>query len=69
MPNNLQQFAMNMIRQNPDVRKSKNAQTMLNVIENNDQAAGEQIAMNFCRTYGLSKEEAVAQAKAFFGLK
>lgn len=67
MPN-LKDFALDYIRQNPNVANNPNAQGMLNVIESGDSAKGEQIARNLCQTYGITPEQAIQQAKQFFDL-
>lgn len=58
-----------LIANNPNMANNPNAQNYLNVIQSNDQAKGEQIANNLCQTMGMSREQAIAQAKAFFGLR
>ena len=45
-----------------------NARSMLEVVQSGDSARGEQIANNLLKTYGVSKEDALAQAKRFFNL-
>lgn len=67
MPN-LMQFAMNLIQKNPTVANNPDAQNLLNVIQSGDSAKGQQIAENLCETYGVSKEDALAQAKKFFNI-
>ena len=37
-------FVMSMIRQNPNIARNPNAQSMLEVIQNNDAEKGRQIA-------------------------
>ena len=63
--NLLQSLLMN----NPSVANNPNAQNYLSVIQNNDSVKGEQIANNMCQSMGMSREEALARAKAFFGLR
>lgn len=58
-----------LIANNPAIANNPNAQNYLNVIQSNDQTKGEQIANNLCQTMGVTKEQAIAQAKAFFGLR
>lgn len=58
-----------LIANNPAIANNPNAQNYLNVIQNNDQTKGEEIANNLCQTMGVTKEQAIAQAKAFFGLR
>ena len=41
---------------------------MLEVVQSGDSARGEQIANNLLKTYGVSREDALAQAKRFFNL-
>ena len=61
-------FAMAMINKNPAIQNNPQAQELINVIQNNDSARGEQIATNLCNTYGVTKDQAIAQAKKYFGL-
>ena len=68
MNNPFMQFAMAMINKNPAIQNNPQAQEYINIIQNNDAAKGEQIAMNLCNTYGVTKEQAIAQAKKYFGL-
>lgn len=63
---NMQQFAMNLLQNNPNVAKNPQAQEMLKIIQNGDSQRGQMIAENLCKTYGISKEDALAQAKQFF---
>lgn len=58
-----------LMANNPAIANNPNAQNYLNVIQNNDQTRGEEIANNLCQTMGVTKEQAIAQAKAFFGLR
>ena len=68
MNNPIMNFAMAMINKNPAIQNNPQAQELINVIQNNDSARGEQIATNLCNTYGVTKEQAIAQAKKYFGL-
>jgi hypothetical protein len=63
---NIQQFAMNLLQNNPNIAKNPQAQEMLKVIQNGDSQRGQMIAENLCKTYGITKEDALAQAKKFF---
>lgn len=63
---NIQQFVMNLLQSNPNVAKNPQAQEMLKVIQNGDSQRGQMIAENLCKTYGITKEDALAQAKRFF---
>lgn len=60
------QFAINMLNRNPQIANNPRAQELLQVIQNGDSAKGEQIATNLCATMGVSKEQAIRDAKQFF---
>jgi len=62
----LQKFALSMLEKNPNIAGNPNAQAMIDVIRNNDSVQGEQIARNICNSYGLTPEQATAQARQFF---
>lgn len=68
MAKNMKDFALSMISRNPQIANNPQAQQMINVIQNGNDEQGEQIAENLCKTYGMSKEDALANAKRFFGL-
>lgn len=68
MNNPIMNFAMAMINKNPAIQNNPQAQELINVIQNNDAARGEQIATNLCNTYGVTKDQAIIQAKKYFGL-
>lgn len=44
------------------------AQGMLDVIESGDASKGEQMADNLCKSMGVSREDAIKQARQFFGI-
>lgn len=67
--NSLAMFAMNQLQSNPRFVSNPQAQALMNAIQNGDSAQGEQVARNICQTMGLSEQEALAQAKQFFGIK
>lgn len=70
MPNipNMRDMALNLLMQNPNIANNPNAQEFIQVIQNGDSVKGEQIAQNLCNTYGMSKEDAIRNAKSFFHL-
>lgn len=67
MPN-MMQFVQTIIRNNPQIQSNPQAQQMLNVIMSGDSARGQQIAQNLCNSMGISAEDALANAKRYFGL-
>lgn len=61
-------FAMNLIQKNPQVANNPMAKQLIDVIQNGSDEQGRQIAENLCQTYGTTKEQALADAKKFFGI-
>lgn len=66
MSNPILNLAMTMISNNPQIANNPQAKSMIEVIQNGDAERGRQIAENLCNTYGVSKEDAVKQARSFF---
>lgn len=64
--NNPMSMLLNMAMQNSDIANNPRAQEMLQVIQSGDAQKGQQIAMNLCKTYGVSKEQAVGMATEYF---
>ena len=65
---NLEQWAINLISKNPNVANNPRAQEYIKIIQNGDSKKGEEIANNLYQTHGMSKEDAIANAKKFFGV-
>ena len=67
MPNvNPMQFAMNMLQRNPQVMNNPQAKGLMDVIQSGDSAKGRQMAENLCKTYSVTKEQALQEARKFF---
>jgi hypothetical protein len=64
--NNPMSMLLNMAMQNSAIANNPRAQEMLQVIQSGDAQKGQQIAMNLCKTYGVSKEQAVGMATEYF---
>lgn len=64
----MMQFAMRMINENPNVKNNPRMKEMVDVIISGDQKRGEELAMNLCKTYGCSREDAIDLAKKRFGI-
>lgn len=62
------QMALNLLSQNPNIANNPNAQEFISVIQSGDSRRGQEIANNLCQSYGVSTEDALRQAKAFFHL-
>lgn len=61
-------FAMQMIKNNPNVANNPRAQEMIAIIQNGDAAKGQELAQNLCATYGDTPDQAFAKAKKFFNI-
>jgi hypothetical protein len=64
--NNPMSMLLNMAMQNSAIANNPRAQEMLQVIQSGDAQKGQQIAMNLCKTYGVSKKQAVGMATEYF---
>lgn len=62
-------FAMQMLQSNPQIANNPMGQALIQAIQTGDSKAGEQIAENICKTYGLTKEQAIQQAIQGFNLR
>lgn len=61
-------FALSLIGRNPQITNNPNAQQLLQVVQENDSVKGAQIAQNICDSYGITREQAIQEAKRLFGL-
>lgn len=60
------EFALNLIKNNPQFANNPLAQNYLQILESGDSAKGQELANNLLETHGVEREEAVKQAKNFF---
>lgn len=67
MPN-LEQLAMLLLQKNPKVANSPQGQQFMEILKSGDTAKGEQMAQNFCNSYGVKPEDAYNQARKFFNI-
>ena len=65
----IQQMAMKILKENPNIANNPNARSMINVIQSGDEKKGQEIAENICKSMGVSKEDAIRQAEQFFHVK
>lgn len=63
---NPMQFAMSMLQRNPQVMNNTQAQGLMQVIQSGDAAKGQQMAENLCKTYGVTPDQALQEARKFF---
>lgn len=64
----LEQMALRMIQTNPKLKNNQMAQELVSCIQSGDNSKGEKLANNILKTYGVSKEDGINQAKNFFHL-
>lgn len=48
-----------LVAKNPGIMDNPRAKYAIEVIKSGDQQKGEELAMNYCQTYGSSREEGV----------
>lgn len=60
------QFLMAQIQQNPNLANNPQAQSYIQIIQSGNQKKGEEIAQNLLKSYGMTKEQGMAQVKRFF---
>lgn len=65
---NMISFAMQAIQKNNNIPNTPLNQNMINAIQNGDTAKGEELANNIIQSMGLSRDEALNQARQFFGM-
>lgn len=58
--------AIELLRTRPEVAGNPRAQEMLKVIQEGDDAKGEELANNLLRNYGITKEQGIEAAQRFF---
>ena len=61
-------MALALLGRAPQVSQNPNTRHMLDVIQSGDSAEGERIARNLCQSYGVTPDQAMEQARRFFGI-
>lgn len=65
--NSIANFALDLISQNPQLANNPNAREMISVIKSGDFQKGQLIAQNLCNANNMTPDEAIRQARGFFG--
>lgn len=60
------QAMVNQIKSSPQIASNPQMLAYIEVLESGDSKRGEELANNLLQTYGVTKDEALAQAKQFF---
>lgn len=63
------QAMVNMIKANPAISDNPQMLAYVEVLESGDSKRGEELANNLLETYGMTREDALSQAKAFFHIQ
>lgn len=67
MPN-LEQFALMLLKKNPKIASSPQGKEFMDILESGDAERGQQMAQNYCKSYGVTPEEGYNQARKFFNI-
>lgn len=60
------QILQSMIQNNPNVLNNPMAKNFIGILQSGDAKRGEEMANNILSSYGITKEQAVNQARQFF---
>lgn len=60
------QFVQQAIQRNPNIANNPQMKECVDAIMSGDAQRGQQLARNFCQSYGVTPEEGVQQAQQFF---
>lgn len=64
----LKQIAIQALKRRPDIANTPQGQEFLNILESGDDARGQQMAQNYCQTYGMSEQDAIQKVRQFFNI-
>lgn len=65
MPN-YQEFALRLIEQNPQLANNPRSADLINIIRNNDEKRGIQVAQNILQEYGISAQDGIKAVLSAF---
>lgn len=60
-------MALNMVQNNPKIAGNTIAKEFINILKTGDEQRGIEMAQNLCRTNNSTPEQAIADARRFFG--
>lgn len=60
------QFLQSQLRNNPNIANNPQAQNYIQILQSGNAQAGQQIAENLLKTYGMTKEQGMNQVRQFF---
>lgn len=66
---NPMQLASMLMQKNPNLANNPMAQQAMQILMSGDATKGAEFAENLCRSYGITKEQALQMAKQQFGMR
>lgn len=60
------QFLQAQLRNNPNIANNPQAQNYIQILQSGNAQAGQQIAENLLKTYGMTKDQGMNQVRQFF---
>ena len=66
MMNSITQAMIDRIKANPNIAGNPQALAYIEVLESGDSKRGQELANNLLETYGMTREDALKQAREFF---
>lgn len=66
MNNPMLSMMIDRIKANPNIAGNPQALAYIEVLESGDSKRGEELAENLLNTYGMTREDALKQAREFF---
>lgn len=64
----LKQIAIQALKHRPDIANTPQGQEFLKILESGDDARGQQMAQNYCQSYGMSEQDAIQKVRQFFNI-
>ena len=64
--NSITQAMIDRIKANPNIAGNPQALAYIEVLESGDSKRGQELANNLLETYGMTREDALKQAREFF---
>lgn len=65
--NSMYRKALQLLATRPEIAGNPRAQEMLGILRDGDAQRGEELANNLLGNYGMTREQALARAREFFG--
>lgn len=60
------QYLQSQLQNNPNIANNPQAQNYIQILQSGNAKAGQQIAENLLKTYGMTKEQGINRVRQFF---